>query len=222
MNFNEKQVLHITETHDEHARLEFKVDLDINKLCDYIVALANEGGGQLFVGVSDKKPRQLVGTKSFSDIALIRRTIYDKLKLRIEVEAPIVQGKRLVIFDVPPRQRGIPIAHNGRFLMRLDDSLLPMTTEQVKKIFDEVKTDLLLEAAGDHLGGDEVVACLDSQALFELLKQPYPRDQNGVLEKLIAEKLLIKSSKNYVITKLGALLLGKDLSQFNSVKNKGV
>lgn len=222
MNFNQKLILDIIETGDEHARLEFKADLDINKLCDYIVALANEGSGQLFVGVLDKKPRRVVGTQSFADLALLRRTLYDKLKLRVDIEEFMVEGKRLVIFDVPPRQRGTPLSHNGRFLMRLDDSLLPMTAEQMKKIFDEVNTDILLNPASNSIDGDEVIACLDTQTLFELLKQPYPREQSGVLERLIAEKLLIKSGRNYIVTKLGALLLGKDLSQFDAVKTKGV
>ena len=37
MRFDEQQILHTIEVHDEHARLEFRGDLDINRLCDYIL-----------------------------------------------------------------------------------------------------------------------------------------------------------------------------------------
>jgi predicted HTH transcriptional regulator len=49
----------------EHQRLEFKeakTQLDNRKLYEDCVALANEGGGHLLLGVSDKPPRPVVGT----------------------------------------------------------------------------------------------------------------------------------------------------------------
>ncbi len=49
----------------EHQRLEFKEaknQYDNAKLYKYCVALANEGGGILLLGVSDRPPRKVVGT----------------------------------------------------------------------------------------------------------------------------------------------------------------
>ena len=46
----------------EHQRLEFKEakkQFDTHKLVEYCVALANEGGGVLLLGVADKPPRRL-------------------------------------------------------------------------------------------------------------------------------------------------------------------
>jgi hypothetical protein len=54
----------------EHQRLEFKEaknQFDNRKLYEYCVALANEGGGHLLLGVSDKPPRPIVGTAAFND-----------------------------------------------------------------------------------------------------------------------------------------------------------
>ena len=48
----------------EYESLEFKearISFSSEKLINYCVAIANEGGGQLILGVSDKKPRQVVG-----------------------------------------------------------------------------------------------------------------------------------------------------------------
>src|SRR3972149_925097 len=44
---------------------EAKQRYDFEELVDYCVALANEGGGKMVLGVTDKVPRSVVGTKSF-------------------------------------------------------------------------------------------------------------------------------------------------------------
>lgn len=52
----------------EHQRLEFKeakTQFDNRKLYRYCVAIANEGGGHLVLGVSDSKPRRVLGSASF-------------------------------------------------------------------------------------------------------------------------------------------------------------
>jgi len=50
---------------DEH--LEFKAAkerFDFEKLVKYCVALANEGGGKIVLGITDKKPRKVAGTQA--------------------------------------------------------------------------------------------------------------------------------------------------------------
>ena len=52
----------------ENQHLEFKearTQFDISRLCEYCVALANEGGGHLVLGITDKPPRSVVGTQAF-------------------------------------------------------------------------------------------------------------------------------------------------------------
>ena len=54
----------------EHPRLEFKeakTQFDNTKLYQYCVAIANERGGQLLLGVTDKLPRKIAGTAAFSN-----------------------------------------------------------------------------------------------------------------------------------------------------------
>lgn len=55
-----------TRSEDEH--LEFKAAenrYDFEELVEYCVALSNEGGGRIILGVTDKVPRRVVGTKAF-------------------------------------------------------------------------------------------------------------------------------------------------------------
>lgn len=72
-----------------------------------------------------------------------------------------------------------------------------------------------LEHAKTNVSATEVVRLLDTQAVFDLLlKIPYPTHQNGVIEKLIEEKLVVRSNGHFHITNLGALLFAKNLKEF--------
>ena len=52
---------------DEHLEFkEAKTRFDFETLVKYCVALANEGGGRVILGVTDKQPRTVVGSQAFS------------------------------------------------------------------------------------------------------------------------------------------------------------
>lgn len=66
----------------EGEQLEFKEaksQLDQTKLCRYCVAIANEGGGRLVLGVSDARPRRVVGTAAYNDLGEYRRSNAEKM-----------------------------------------------------------------------------------------------------------------------------------------------
>ena len=47
---------------------EAKNRYDFEELVKYCVALANEGGGRMILGITDKLPRQVVGTQAFENL----------------------------------------------------------------------------------------------------------------------------------------------------------
>jgi ATP-dependent DNA helicase RecG len=54
----------------EGHNLEFKEakrNFHFEKLVEYCVALANEGGGKMILGVTDRRPRRIVGTTVFAE-----------------------------------------------------------------------------------------------------------------------------------------------------------
>ena len=54
---------------DEHLEFkEAKNRYDFEELVKYCVALANEGGGTMILGVTDKRPRRIVGSQAFTDL----------------------------------------------------------------------------------------------------------------------------------------------------------
>ncbi len=62
---------------------------------------------------------------------------------------------------------------------------------------------------------DEVVALLDTQAVFELLKIPYPPSREKVLAQLVNEGAIRANGTSWVITNLGAILFAKKLDAFD-------
>lgn len=127
---------------DEHIEFkEAKSDFGFDKLIGYCVALANEMGGTLILGISNAIPRVVVGTSAFQDIAKIKRDLFNTAKMRIEVEEYFYEYKRTLIFKVPSRPIGTSIHYRGRYLMRVGEELAAMTPEQLKRIFDEAQPD---------------------------------------------------------------------------------
>lgn len=73
----------------EHQNLEFKeakVQFDNRKLYKYCVALANEGGGHLLLGIEDQPPRKVVGTAAFNDPVDMAAKMFQVLGFRVEIE----------------------------------------------------------------------------------------------------------------------------------------
>ncbi len=128
----------------EEEHLEFKEakrDFDAFKLVRYCAALANEGGGHLVLGVTDKRPRRVVGSQAFPDLGATKHQLVDRLRLRIEAEAVEHPDGRVVVFTVPRRPIGSPIPVDGTYLMRSGGSLVAMTPDFLQRIFAEAQPD---------------------------------------------------------------------------------
>lgn len=153
----------------ESEHLEFKEakqQLDTTKLMRYCVALANEGGGHLVLGVTDKLPRRVVGSQAFvaaSDLNDIKARIVDKLHIRVDLVELTHPDGRVLVFEIPARPIGQPLDFDGAYLMRAGEDLVPMTPDQLRRIFAEGQPDWLAQAARQDASADEVVALLDTQ-----------------------------------------------------------
>lgn len=213
-----------TPVETEHLEFkEAKQQFDTTKLLRYCVALANEGGGYLVLGVTDKPPRRVVGTQAFissSDLNDIKSRIVDKLHIRVDAISLDHPDGRVLVFKVPSRPIGQPLAFDGAFLMRAGEDLVPMTPDQLKCIFAESEQDWCLKPAMTGCDGGKVVHLLDTQSYFDLLNLPYPATREAVLERFAGERLIERSSEGWTITSLGALLFAKKLDQFEKLARK--
>lgn len=202
----------------ESEHLEFKEakqQYDIGKLLRYCVALANEGGGHLVLGVSDQRPRRVVGSQAFLNTGDIKARILDALRVRVEVQELAHPDGRVLVFAVPSRPQGVPLHHEGAYWMRAGEDLVPMTADQLKRIVTEGGPDWFERPARESASADEVVALLDTQSFFELFGLPYPTSRDGVLARLAQERLIQETAAGWQISNLAAILLAKRLDAFS-------
>lgn len=207
----------------EHQRLEFKeakTQFDNRKLHEYCVALANEGGGLLLLGIADKPPRPVTGTQAFNDPVAMTEKLFQAVGFRVDIEEVMHPAGRVLVFHIPSRPRGTAYHLNGKYLMRSGEALVPMSEDQLRKIFAEGEPDWLEEYSQARLDAQQVVELLDTQTFFELLKLPYPTERKGVIDRLLGERLIDESNGAYAIRRLGALLLAKRLDDFPDIARK--
>lgn len=172
----------------ESERLEFKearTSFDTGKLVRYCAALANEGGGHLILGVSDRHPRAVLGTTAFRDIEGIKAQLVDRLRLRVGVTELLHPDGRVLVFEIPARPLGMPVGVDGAFLMRAGESLVAMTPDQLRRIFSETGPDFSAEACPGA-----ALADLDGAAVSELRKRWHRRSKNDAILGWSEEELL--------------------------------
>lgn len=124
----------------EGENIEFKKaenSFEFDELTKYSCAIANRGGGYIVFGISDKRPRQVVGSRAFEQPERTRSGLMDRLRLRIDFHLLESNGKRVLVFDIPSRPVGIPIQDRGIVWWRQGDSLIEMPMEEMRTIFAE-------------------------------------------------------------------------------------
>ena len=207
----------------ESEHLEFKEaknQFDVAKLYRYCVAIANEGGGKLILGVSDKLPRKVVGSEAFCNVSDVAEKIFSKLRFRVDVEEISHPEGRVVVFHIPPRPKGTAYQFDGAYLMRSTDDTVSMSEDRLRQIFEEGKPDWLLRSAREACSADDIVRLLDTQGYFDLLKLTYPTTRDAVLERFEQERLIQKKNGSWIVTNLGALLFAKKIEEFDILSRK--
>lgn len=108
MNIDELNQYISRQYEDEHLEFkEAKNQFDARKLMQYCVGLANEGGGLLFLGISNTPPRQVVGTKAFQNPAKIQKAIFSRLRFRVDVDEVYHPDGRVVVLIFRPDPQAV-------------------------------------------------------------------------------------------------------------------
>lgn len=205
----------------ETEQLEFKQakqSFSKTDLLRYCVALANERGGYLILGVTDKPPRRVVGSQAFPSVTVlneVKALIVQKLGFRVETTELQHPDGRVLVFEIPSRPLGQPQAFEGAYLMRAGENLVAMTPDVLRAIFAEDQQDWFTQPARPEASPDDVIALLDTQTYFELLNRPYPTTRDAVLERLQSEGFIQPAALGWIITNLAAVLLARKLDAFS-------
>lgn len=164
---------------------EAKNRFDSGEAARCCCALANCGGGKLVFGITDKRPRQVVGSSAFDQPERTRIGLIDKLKIMVDFQLYEYQGKRVLTFDVASRPLGLPVQCDGVAWWYEGDSLIPMPEEIRRKIYAEAGFDFSGSICPNANLGD-----LDEEAIETFRDRWVTKSGNQRLTSLSAEQLL--------------------------------
>lgn len=175
-------------TSKEGEHLEFKEakkSFHFNTLVEYCAAMANEGGGKVVLGVTDKRPRSVVGSQAFKQPERTRFGLIEQLHLNIDFSLVNHPEGRVLIFYVPTHPIGNPIKYKGVYWHRQGDSLIAMSEDRLRGIFAEAGHDFSADICASTTMDD-----LDTGAIENFRKRWINKSGNQGLTTLTRKQLL--------------------------------
>jgi ATP-dependent DNA helicase RecG len=125
-------------TEGEHYQFkEWKTKDDLKEAAKICCALANCGGGKFVMGITDKRPRVVVGTLAFSQPERTRAVLMEKLRVRVDFYIISHENGRVLVFDVASRPLGLPIQVDGIAWWYNGDSHVAMPEDVRHRIYAE-------------------------------------------------------------------------------------
>lgn len=212
----------------ENEVVEFKRagnGFDTFKLGAYFSALSNEANlkkrdsAWLIFGINDKD-HAIVGTNykpTPQSLCHIKREIAEGINEGItfnDIFEFIYEGKRVLLFQIPPAPQGIPISYKGHYYGRDGESLVALNISEIESIRSQVKridwsAQVIEEATIDDL--DETAIQL-ARSLY--ISKNWDKEEEILtwdnVSFLNKAKITIKGR----ITNTAILLLGKEESEY--------
>jgi ATP-dependent DNA helicase RecG len=185
---------HLTETIEEllnaaeGEHYEFKQaknSYEFDNAVKYCCALANCGGGKLVLGITDKRPRKVVGSSAFPQPERTRTGLIEKLRVRVDFQLYEQDGKRVLVFEAASRPAGLPVQADGIAWWRKGDSLVPMPQEVVRRIYEETGHDFSEDICQGATIGD-----LDKNAIKVFRDKWAAKSGNARIKTLSVKQLL--------------------------------
>jgi ATP-dependent DNA helicase RecG len=230
-----KELCHLP---NETEWVEFKHNVDVVKIGEYISALANSAAllgkqsAYLAYGIDDKT-HQVIGTNfkpsnqkhkgQELESWLLQKTA-PKIHFKF-YEFTHVDGLAVVILEIqaashtPVQFDGIEYIRVGSYKKKLRE--FAEKERELWRVFD--KTPFEQQAATENSSVEEVLQLLDYPAYFELTAQPLPEGRDGILAALQADKLISKNDNgHWEIANVGAILFAKKLQNFQHLGRKAV
>lgn len=174
----------------------------------YVVALANAGGGHLVMGMEDKLPHNVVGTRQNENaLGQLENDIYKALQIPVDAyELYDEKDHRVVVVSVPRHPVGKALKYEDVALWRSGEELIPMPDKVMFSILQETDPDY-----SQAICEGVTINDLDKEAIT-ILKEKYARKQNNPTftslpdYQALSDLKLISGTK---VTNAAVLLVGK-------------
>lgn len=178
----------------------------------YVTALCNEKGGSLVIGMEDKYPHKVVGTRqNENSTGELEANIYRDTGIRPKIyelyEDEAEKKGRVIVIDVPPRPAGTVFKFEDVPLMRVGEELKPMSDEVYLSIIQENEPDFSQQICRDATLDD-----LDPDAL-SVLKEKYAKKQNNPIFLTLSNRQILSDLQLITdegVTNAAVILLGKE------------
>ena len=212
--------------HYENEVVEFKKaenSFSFDELGKYFSALSNEANlrdkdfAWLVFGVHDKT-REILGTSYKNGMKSLQKLKYDLSQHTTDrntfrdIYELEVEGKRVLMFQIPAAPRGIPMAWQGHFYARRGESLVALDMSK----YEEIRRQTVNEDWTAEVVPDATIDDLDQEAIAkarEGYKQRYPRlakECDGWDDKVFLDKAGLTIDGK--VTRTTLLLVGKETS----------
>jgi len=212
--------------HHEDEVVEFKKaenNFDFDDLGKYFSALSNEanlrdkGFAWLVFGVHDKT-REILGTSFKNSMKSLQKLKQDLSQHTTDnntfrdIYELNVEGKRVLMFQIPATPRGIPMAWQGHFYARRGESLGALDMNK----YEEIRRQTVNEDWTAEVVADATLDDLDTKAIAkarEGYKQRYPKlakECDGWDDRVFLDKAGLTIDGK--ITRTTLLLVGKETS----------
>ena len=209
--------------HHEDEVVEFKKaenNFDFDDLGKYFSALSNEanlrdkGFAWLVFGVHDKT-REILGTSYKNSMKSLQKLKQDLSQHTTDnntfrdIYELEVEGKRVLMFQIPAAPRGIPMAWQGHFYARRGESLAALDMNK----YEEIRRQTVNEDWSKQIAVGATIADLDEKAIMkarEGYKEHYPNQKKEV--DSWSDEVFLNKAKITIdgkITHAAVLLLGK-------------
>jgi len=209
--------------HNEDEVVEFKKaenNFDFDDLGKYFSALSNEanlrdkGFAWLVFGVHDKT-REILGTSYKNSMKSLQKLKQDLSQHTTDnntfrdIYELEVEGKRVLMFQIPAAPRGIPMAWQGHFYARRGESLAALDMNK----YEEIRRQTVNEDWSKQIADGATIADLDEKAIMkarEGYKEHYPNQKKEV--DSWSDEVFLNKAKITIegkITHAAILLLGK-------------
>ena len=212
--------------HHENEVVEFKKaesSFDFDDLGKYLSALSNEANlrdkdfAWLVFGVENKN-RKIVGTTYKNSMTSLQKLKHDLAQHTTDrntfrdIFELTVEGKRVLMFQVPAAPRGIPMGWQGHFYARRGESLVALDMSK----YEEIRRQTAVEDWTAKVLPDASIEDLEPEAILkarEGYKQRFPKlakECDGWSDRVFLDKagLTIEGK----VTRTTLLLVGKETS----------
>lgn len=215
----------------ELNEIDWKLDLSPNtdRLAEHLSAFANyDGGGFLVFGVDNGKIIGVDNEQCTKIITTLGNIARQNLIPSIVLDHVVAefQGKNLLFVKIGEAQDRPIHLRNGSVY----NSYI-RTAGQTRKMEKTEVASLIARSQGlqfedgiseTSLSAEAVLKKIDFTSYFDLIEQPLPSGNEAILDVLCADKLTRKNDEFFDITNLGAILLAKNIEEFENLSRKAV